>query len=88
VNQHRVDVARGSALILLCVGGAATAVGLLLGIPVLLVDAADSGSGATAFGLAVLAMLLGLGWMWWIYRSPARFDESAWRYRDGRGRRR
>ena len=32
--------------------------------------------------VGVLGVLIGLAWMWRIYRAPTRNDEAVWRYRD------
>ena len=32
--------------------------------------------------LAFGGMLVGLGWMWRIYRAPTRFEGAHWRFRD------
>ena len=32
--------------------------------------------------LGVGGMLVGLGWMWRIYRAPTRFEGAHWRFRD------
>ena len=36
----------------------------------------------SVFGVALGAMLIGLAWMWRIYRAPSRYDRAIWRYRD------
>ena len=35
---------------------------------------------STVFGYA--GMLLGLAWMWRIYKAPTKYDGALWRYRD------
>jgi hypothetical protein len=32
--------------------------------------------------LGLVGMVVGLGWMWRIYRAPTRFEGAHWRFRD------
>lgn len=86
MSWTRIAAARRLARIMLLVAGLLTAVA---GVLVVQSPVVFGGTGivphlptALTPALGLAGMLVGLGWMWRLYRAPTTFEASRWRYRD------
>jgi len=85
MNWKRVAAARAAAQTMLLFAGLLIYFALSGFIAAPAVTGPDHVPNIAGIPIALLGvggMLVGLGWMWNIYRAPARFEGAHWRFRD------